>query len=1345
MKKLFIYSLVLFTALTATGQNNFDINEAAKLVNDAEYFITWQQTINAYQSPNRKHNLRTTFNENKVELTPRTNDKSWNIDFGEIGVGRMNSIFKIGKQITHPVATTNSISFSYQNVEVQYVNDNNGLRQNFYINDRVQGIGDLIIDINIQTNLSVNEADGAIWFDAVNNQNIQETQLVYKDIKSWDANGKVLQSSINLIENSGVKQIRLIIQDADAVYPIVVDPLTTSPNFIIEGSTVSSYYIRHVSTGDFNGDGFTDLLTGAPLYSNGQTSEGIVKLYYGLADGTFQTLPSWEYESNIISLNLGDKIANAGDVNNDGYDDILIGCPLYDNVQTNEGIVYLFLGAAGVPASTPNWAVESNSSSAEFGSSIAAAGDVNNDGFDDVVIGAHKHTTSGRAFVYNGGVSGLSLTGTMLNGTGSGSEYGYAVTGGEDINNDGYDDILVSGIWKYDVGGFSSAGKIYVYSGAAAGISTTSSWSYSAKQSNAHLGNAVLMADVNVDGKIDIITSAIDYDSLSQTDNGLIFVFLQGASGLPSQPSQVYFGNQTDQDLGTTLVNLGDINQNGYPDIAIGSPNFEYTSLSEGLIQVFGGGPEGLNFSTTFLISYIEGFAYTGRGLCAAGDTNGDGFDDFILVNSAYKDPNRGTALLYFGNNQINTTFGNWEPSGSTAAFGSTICSLDFNQDGHSDIMVGAPFFDGGSTNEGKVFVYLSNEGGIDPVSDWTAESQQAEANFGNALADIGDINGDGFRDIAIGSNLFDVEEEDDGAVIIYFGNEEHQPNEWVRQILHGGVGYESSGFGTQLAAVGDINDDGYNDIIVSSPYLNTSAGIVSIYPGSEDGILPNPIWQFIYPEQDYANTGISLITQTDINGDDVNDLVISTPSYEGVLDIAEGRIDVFYGTLSGFDTLPAWSEIGTEYIGHLGLYLAGGGDVNGDGFDDFLTTEVSLYTIYEDSVQVKLYYGSLTGPIYSGWHLDGTTFFNNFGGELEMDGDINGDGYDDIFIADIGGVNGISNDGYVYTIFGGLYGPQMLPVVIQNFTEVSEFGNAIEILPDLNGDGADEYFIGAPSEQTGNGTGSVYMYYGTPSPCEPALLSPASTTETTAHFSITGTADKYYYKWKTIAASDWQLDSTFSFTINLSALISCTDHEIIVQAGCADLFSAWSEPLFFTTDCAPCTSAPTGMYVDNITTSSAKLHWAADPDATKYKISFKQAGPGAWTNVNATSNFKTLPGLLPNTTYQYKVKTVCGAAQSPFSPVNTFTTLPLRFSGDEDVLIMMYPNPAKEEITIIAPFSIQSYTITDLLGQVIISNKVENTSSIELQIQYLSSGMYILEVTNFNNGQKVAQPFVKM
>ena len=128
-------------------------------------------------------------------------------------------------------------------------------------------------------------------------------------------------------------------------------------------------------------------------------------MYHGSSTG-LATSAAWTAESDQASADFAFSVAGAGDVNGDGYSDVIVGAHLFDNVIANRGRALVYLGSASGLATAASWTAESSQSSSEFGISVAAAGDVNGDGYGDVIVGSSLYdngqTNEGRAFVYYG-------------------------------------------------------------------------------------------------------------------------------------------------------------------------------------------------------------------------------------------------------------------------------------------------------------------------------------------------------------------------------------------------------------------------------------------------------------------------------------------------------------------------------------------------------------------------------------------------------------------------------------------------------------------------------------------------------------------------------------------------------------------------------------------------------------------------------------------------------------------------------------------------------------------------------------------------------------------------------
>ena len=163
-----------------------------------------------------------------------------------------------------------------------------------------------------------------------------------------------------------------------------------------------------------NGDGYADVIVGAYDYDNGQTDEGAAFVFLGSASGIASGSPATAaavLESNQASAGLGGSVASAGDVNGDGYADVIVGAPYYDNGELNEGTAFVFLGSAsGIANGSPATAaavLESDQVNDLLGFSVASAGDVNGDGYADVIVDANYYSNGespaeGGAFIFYG-------------------------------------------------------------------------------------------------------------------------------------------------------------------------------------------------------------------------------------------------------------------------------------------------------------------------------------------------------------------------------------------------------------------------------------------------------------------------------------------------------------------------------------------------------------------------------------------------------------------------------------------------------------------------------------------------------------------------------------------------------------------------------------------------------------------------------------------------------------------------------------------------------------------------------------------------------------------------------
>jgi len=226
-----------------------------------------------------------------------------------------------------------------------------------------------------------------------------------------------------------------------------------------------------------NGDGYSDVIVGDRTSSDGGDAFVWHGSASGLGPDGTPANADWSADLGVLSSGFPYSVATAGDVNGDGYDDVIVGAPWwYNNDQYDEGGAFVWLGSPsglgdpGTPANA-DWSAEGDQVGAWFGWSVATAGDVDGDGYSDVIVGARGYDGDyawdhGRAYVYRGSPSGLSFLPVW---TGEidleqlEAQLGWSVAMAGDVNGDSYDDFIV-GAPYYDYGQCEE-GRAFLYYG----------------------------------------------------------------------------------------------------------------------------------------------------------------------------------------------------------------------------------------------------------------------------------------------------------------------------------------------------------------------------------------------------------------------------------------------------------------------------------------------------------------------------------------------------------------------------------------------------------------------------------------------------------------------------------------------------------------------------------------------------------------------------------------------------------------------------------------------------------------------------------------------------------------
>ena len=447
-----------------------------------------------------------------------------------------------------------------------------------------------------------------------------------------------------IVPGDGVIQVR--IDDAGAVYPIQTDFMLTAPTGSLSGETVGDGFGRSVAAaGDVNGDGYGDVIVGAPFYDNGDFRFGRAYLFAGSAEG-IGSAPSWVVEGSGPGYGFAVAVAGAGDLNGDGFGDVVV---------SGVDRAYVYFGSAGGLSATPDRTFPNPEGAAGSGTAVAGAGDVNGDGFSDLLVGAPQvgvgGYVSGRADLYLGSASGAGASPAWTSaGDQPGAAFGYALAAAGDVNGDGYGDVII-GEPGYDYPepiDRINAGKVLVYLGSSSGLSAAPVWESGLVNRFAFLGASVSGAgDVNGDGYDDILMGGFNGFGGEQ---GIARVYLGSPSGPASSPAWTRIGDHLLAHLGTAVAGAGDLNGDGYDDVVIGEPDYDrsFNEESVGRAYVFRGSPAGLDVDPSWFAEGDALFDMLGSAVGSAGDVNGDGTGD-LLVGAPSDGRGTGRVFLYAG------------------------------------------------------------------------------------------------------------------------------------------------------------------------------------------------------------------------------------------------------------------------------------------------------------------------------------------------------------------------------------------------------------------------------------------------------------------------------------------------------------------------------------------------------------------------------------------------------------------------------------------------------------------------------------------------------------------------
>ncbi len=423
--------------------------------------------------------------------------------------------------------------------------------------------------------------------------------------------------------------------------------------------------------------------------------DGLVAIY---GDGGPPEVP-FLFTGEASGDRSGFAVAGAGDVNNDGVEDLVVGAPYNDDNGASSGKVYIYSGATG----TQLFALAGNSAGYRFGWSVDGAGDVNGDGFDDIIIGApYASDLRGRVYVHSG--SDGALLHQKNGASGTSERFGWSVAGGFDADDDGFSDFIVGAPYSNDAG--TKSGKVKLFSGQDGSLIEE----FLGENTGDRFGWSVDgIGRINGDNHDEFIVGAPENDDAGKKA-GKVYIY----SGRHLRTFYTLTGVQIEARFGTAVAGLGLADDDDKGDFVVASPYYDRGDQGEaGRIDVYSG-----RFGARLYSKKGENERdRLGWSVGPAGDVDGDGSADVAIGAPRHSAAGTKAGRVYIRSGATGGTIAIFDGDVAGDQLGYSVGSIgDVDADGTPELLMGAPFNDLAAGKAGRAYADLSDDRGARQV-----------------------------------------------------------------------------------------------------------------------------------------------------------------------------------------------------------------------------------------------------------------------------------------------------------------------------------------------------------------------------------------------------------------------------------------------------------------------------------------------------------------------------------------------------------------------------------------------------------------------------------------------------